>query len=176
VAVGYLLYYGRCVDCRILTATCALAAKQAHPTLGTMERLERLLGYMSAHPSGRKIYRASDMILRVLSDASYLSRPNAGSVVGSFHFLGSSLSDSWINHPISAHSTNIPVECSFVAESEYAGVFAAAQIATDERTILENFGHPQPPTPLYCDNECAVGIANSSVTQKMSKSLDMRLH
>ena len=176
MAVGYLLYYGRCVDCRILTATCALAAEQAHPTLGTMERLERLLGYVSAHPSGRKIYKASDMILRVLSDASYLSRPNAGSVAGSYHFLGSSLDDSWVNHPISAHSTKIPVVCSFVAESEYAGVFAAARIATDERAILENFGHPQPPTPLYCDNECAVGIANSSVTQKMSKSLDMRLH
>ncbi len=64
VAVGYLLYYGRCVDCRILTATCALASEQAHPTLGTMARLERLLGYVSAHPAARKIYRASDMILR----------------------------------------------------------------------------------------------------------------
>jgi hypothetical protein len=27
------LYYGRCIDCRILTATCTLAAEQAHPTL-----------------------------------------------------------------------------------------------------------------------------------------------
>ena len=174
--MGYLLYYGRCVDCRILTATCALASEQAHPTLGTMARLERLLGYVSAHPAARKIYRASDMILRVLSDASYLSRPNAGSVAGSYHFLGSSLDDSWVNHPISAHSTKIPVVCSFVAESEYAGVFAAARIATDERTILHNFGHHQLPTPLYCDNECAVGIANTTVTQKMSKSLDMRFH
>jgi hypothetical protein len=141
-----------------------------------MARLERLLGYVSAHPSARKIYRASDMILRVLSDASYLSRPNAGSVAGSFHFLGSQIDDSWVNHPISAHSTKIPVVCSFVAESEYAGIFAAARIATDERQILANFGHIQPPTPLYCDNECAVGIANSTVTQKMSKALDMRLH
>jgi hypothetical protein len=90
------------------------------------------------------------MILRVLSDASYyLSRPNAGSVAGSYHFLGSNLDDSWVNHPISAHSTKILVVCSFVAESEYAGVFAAARIATDEREILENFGHPQPPTSLY---------------------------
>ncbi len=116
------------------------------------------------------------MILRVLSDASYLSRPNAGSVAGSFHFLGSPIDDSWVNHPISAHSTKIPVVCSFVAESEYAGIFAAARIATDERQILANFGHIQPPTPLYCDDECAVGIANSTVTQKMSKALDMRLH
>jgi hypothetical protein len=141
-----------------------------------MERLERLFGYVSTHPSGWKMYKASDMILRVLSDASYLSRPNAGSEAGSYHFLDSTLDDSWVNHPISVHSKKFPVVCSFVAETEYAGVFAAARIATDERTILENFGHPHPPTPLYCDNECAVGIANSSVTQKMSKSLDMHFH
>jgi hypothetical protein len=52
------------------------------PTLSTMARLERLLGYVAAHPDGRKIFRASDMLLRVPSDASFLSRPNAGSVAG----------------------------------------------------------------------------------------------
>jgi hypothetical protein len=41
-----------------------------------------------------------------------------------------------------------------------------------ERAILENFKH----LLLYCDNECAVGISNSLVTQKMPKFLDMRLH
>jgi hypothetical protein len=37
-------------------------------------------------------------------------------------------------------------------------------------------GHPQPPTPIFCDNEVAIGLANGSVTLKMSKSLDMRFH
>jgi hypothetical protein len=147
-----------------------------------MTRLQRLLGYASAHPNGRKIYRASDMILKVLTDASYLSRPKAGSVAGSIHFLGTSAhfhpitSDSFHNHPISVHSTRIPVVCSFVAEAEYAGIFAAARIADDERRILHNMGHPQPPTPIYCDNECAVGLANDVLTPKMSKSIDMRFH
>ena len=31
VAVGFLLYYGRCVDGRVLPATCALASEQASP-------------------------------------------------------------------------------------------------------------------------------------------------
>ena len=78
MAVGFLLYYGRCVDGRILPATCALASEQASPTLSTMARLQRLLGYVAAHPDGQNIFRASDMLLRVLSDASFLSRPNAG--------------------------------------------------------------------------------------------------
>jgi hypothetical protein len=33
-----------------------------------------------------------------------------------------------------------------VAEAEIAGVFAAARIALDERQILADLGHPQPPT------------------------------
>jgi hypothetical protein len=32
-------------------------------------------------------------------------------------------------------------------------------------------GHPQPPTPLFCDNEVAIKL-----NLKMSKSLDMRFH
>jgi hypothetical protein len=62
------------------------------------------------------------MILRIHSDAFYLSRPNAGS----FLYLGSSYSfhpntladDTPINHPVSVHSTKIPIVVSFVPEAE----------------------------------------------------------
>jgi hypothetical protein len=37
-------------------------------------------------------------------------------------------------------------------------------------------GHPQPATPLFCDNEVAIGIAADTVSQRMSKPTDMRLH
>jgi hypothetical protein len=115
-----------------------------------MTRLDRLLGYAAAHPNGRKVFRASTMtmILRSYSDASFLSRPRAGSVAGSHHFLGDHSDDAPLNHPISTHCTRIPVVCAFVAEAEYAGVFAAARIATNERQIqiLEDMGHPQPST------------------------------
>ncbi len=177
VAVGYLLYYGRSVDSRILPATCALASEQAAPTLDTMRRLDRLLGYVAAHPNGRKIYRVSDMILRALADASYLSRPKAGSVAGSFHFLGMhEPTPVFINHPVFAHSDRIPVVCSFSGEAEYGGAYAAARIATEERRILANLECPQPPTQLYCDNECAISLASDTIAPQMSKSIDMRFH
>jgi hypothetical protein len=176
VAVGFLLYYGRCVDGRILPATCVLASEQASLTLSTMARLLRLLGYVAAHLDGRKIFRASDMLLRVLSDASFLSRPKAGSVAGGLSYLGLIDDDDRVNHPISCHSTRIPVVCSFVAEAEYAGLYAAARIATEERKILANMGHPQLATPSFCDNEVAIGIAADTVSQRMSKATDMRLH
>jgi hypothetical protein len=176
IAIGYLLYYGRAVDARVLPATCALASEQASPTAATIVRLDRLLGYTAAHPNGRKIFRASDMVLRCFSDASYLSRPRAGSVAGGHHFLGDLRDDAPLNHPISTHCTRIPVVCSFVAEAEYAGTFASARIATNERQILADMGHPQPPTPIFCDNEVAIGLATDSINLKMSKSIDMRWH
>jgi hypothetical protein len=137
-------------------------------------RLDGLLGYASSHLNGRTVYRASGMVLRVLSDASHLSRSKAGSIAGSHHFLGHEDDDEFLNHPISNHSTRIPVVCSFVVEAEYAGVFAAASIAVDERQILTNMGHPKPATIIFCDNEIAIGFANN--TPKMSKSLDMRVN
>jgi hypothetical protein len=170
------LYYGRAVDARILPATCALASEQASPTTETITRLDRLLGSVSAHPNGRKVYRASDMMLRCFTDASYLSRPRAGSVAGGHHFLGDLLDTAPINHPISTHCTRIPVVCHCVAEAEYAGTFASARIATIERRILEDMGHPQPRTPIFCDNEVAIGLATDSINLKMSKSIDMRWH
>ncbi len=93
------------------------------------------------------------MILCIHLDASYLSRPRAGSVAGSTHFMGSQaatfLADDPINHPISTHSTCIRVVCSFVAEAEYDGLFAATRIAVDERNILADLGHHQPPTVIF---------------------------
>jgi hypothetical protein len=116
------------------------------------------------------------MLLRVLSYASFLSRPKAGSVAGDLSYLGLTDDDDWVNHPISCHSTRIPVVCSFVAEAEYAGLYAATRIATEERKILANTGHLQPATPLFCDNEVAIGIAADTVSQRMSKATNMRLH
>ena len=42
------------------------------------------------------------------------------------------------------------------------------------RLILEELGHPQPPTPVHCDNATAVGIANDTVKKHRSRSMEMR--
>ena len=44
------------------------------------------------------------------------------------------------------------------------------------RTTLEEIRHKQPATTIYCDNACAVGIANDTIKQKRSKAIDMRFH
>jgi hypothetical protein len=50
-----------------------------------MAALERLLGFVSAHTDGRNVFHPSDMQLAVLTDASYLLRPNARAF---HHILG----------------------------------------------------------------------------------------
>ena len=83
----------------------------------------------------------------------------------------------FINGPLlSCHSNVIPVVCSSVQETEYAGLFAAARLADEERRILHNLGYSQPPTLLLCDNEYAVGLASKTMTPRLSKSIDMRFH
>jgi hypothetical protein len=141
-----------------------------------MAELDRLLGFVAAYRDDRKVFRPSDMTLDVFSDASYLSRPKAGSVAGSYHHLSHRNDPGFVNAPISVHSTGIPVVCSSVQEAEYCGTFGAAKIATGERQVLEDLGYPQPPTVIHCDNEVAVGLAQKTVKAKLSKSCDMRLH
>ena len=39
---------------------------------------------------------------------------------------------------------------------------------------LKDLGHPQPKTPVHCDNATAVRIANNTVKRQRSRSMEMR--
>ncbi len=87
--VGSFLYYARAVDPTILMALLEIALQQVAPTENTMELVNQFLDYMWTHPDAIIQYCASDMILNVHSDASYLSAPKARSRAGGYFFLGS---------------------------------------------------------------------------------------
>ena len=116
------------------------------------------------------------MLLRTHSDASYLSRPNSGSVAGGYQFLGNLHDTTTFNHPILTSSTLIPVIVAPITEAEYATVYASCILACDIRRTLANMGYPQPPTPILTDSECAVGLAKGKLKTKMAKSVNMRLY
>ena len=109
----------------MLPAVCALASRQSRLTAATMLAAERLLGYAASHPDNCLVIRASSMLLRIHSDASYLSRPKSGSVADGFHYLGDPDPNS-LNAPVLCHSTLIPVVVGAVSEAEYAAVYANA--------------------------------------------------
>ena len=59
-----------------------ISSQQSDPTENTMKQVNQFLDYIWTHPDAIIRYRASDMILNVLSDVSYLSAPKAHSRAG----------------------------------------------------------------------------------------------
>ena len=77
--VGVFLHYTRAVDLTMLAALGSLATQQAALTENIMKRVLFFLDYAATHPDAIVTFYASDMILAVHSDASYLSKSGARS-------------------------------------------------------------------------------------------------
>ena len=75
--LGTLLYYARAVDCTMIPAIGSIATQQANATKATMKAITRLLNYCATHPDAVAHYYASDMVLYIESDASYLRETKA---------------------------------------------------------------------------------------------------
>jgi hypothetical protein len=185
--LGTLLFYARAVDSTMLAAIGTLAAQQARGTQHTMRGITHLLNYCATHPNAVVRFVASDMILHVESDASYLSEPKARSRAAGYYYLS--------DLPLAPNSPPAPttpqprengainILCqilrevvSSAAEAELAALFHNGKEACPIRICLEELGHPQPPTPIQTDNSTAAGIANDTVKQKRSKAIDMRFY
>ena len=147
-------------------ALSAIAAQQSAPTEETLARVNQFLDYMWTHPDAKIRNRASNMILSVHSDASYLSAPKARSCTGGYFFLGSIPRDAKpiiINGAIHITCTILKLVAASAAEAELGALFLNAQEAKVIRLVLEELGHPQPPTPIHVDNTTTGGIVNNTI-------------
>jgi hypothetical protein len=179
---GIFLYYGRAVDQTIIVALNEISNSQARPTEKTKKACDVLLDYLSTHPDATIRFRASNMVLCVVSDAAYLVLPNACSRAAGLIFL-TNKTDSKLPtpkpngaiHVLCKTLTGIPVSAS---EAETGGLFLAAQEAVPMITALQEMGHPQPATgtPLETDNSTAHNILRAQVCMKRSMAFDMRYH
>jgi hypothetical protein len=80
--MGTLLYYARAVDPTLIMPINELASEQSKATAYTAEKVIKLLNYCNTHPETKIRYHASDMIIYIHSDASYLSEREAKSISG----------------------------------------------------------------------------------------------
>jgi hypothetical protein len=69
---GSILYYARAVDPTVLVPLNDIAMEQTKATEKTQANNDQLLDYLATHPDATIRYHASDMILHIHSDASYL--------------------------------------------------------------------------------------------------------
>jgi hypothetical protein len=83
-----IMYYARAVDPTVLMPLNDIATEQTKATGKTHAATNQLLDYLATHPDATIRYHASDMILHIHSDASYLSVSNARSRLGGMFFLG----------------------------------------------------------------------------------------
>jgi hypothetical protein len=84
---GTLLYYAREVDPTLIMPINVLASEQSNTTEVTADEVIKLLNYCNTHPETKIRYHASDMILHIHSDASYLSENEAKSRAGGFFYM-----------------------------------------------------------------------------------------
>eukprot|EP00804_Cyclotella_cryptica_P014502 CCRYP_004803-RE/>CCRYP_004803-RE protein AED:0.38 eAED:0.38 QI:0/0/0/1/0/0/2/0/429 len=173
---GKFLWYDRAVDPTTLVPLSALAAQQSKPTEQTLEKTQQFLDYMATQEPAVITYRKSDMILAVHSDAGYLNENEARSRAGGHHFLSENVPFPPNNGAVHNVAKIIKAVMSSAAEAETGGLYINARKAVEERNILEELGHKQPPTPIQTDNSTAEGIVNNRVQPKRTKAMDMRFH
>jgi hypothetical protein len=85
---GSVLYYARAVDPNVLMPLNDIATEHTKATGKPQAATNKLLDYLATHQDATIRYHASDMILHIHSDASYLSVSNARSRLGGLSFLG----------------------------------------------------------------------------------------
>ncbi|KAL3781993.1 hypothetical protein HJC23_013821 [Cyclotella cryptica] len=174
--IGVFLYYARAVDCTMLAALGSLAAQQANPTQLTLSHVKHFLDYAASHPDAMVTFHASDMVLAVHSDASYLSETKARSRAGGHFFMSTNDVFPTNNGAFLTISQIIKVVMSSAAEAELGALYINARETILLRHLLEEMGHKQPPTPVQIDNSTALGVVTNTIQPKRTKAMDMRYH
>jgi hypothetical protein len=174
--VSSILYYARAVDMMVLMALSAIAVEQTKATTKTMGRCIQLLDYLASNSEAKVRFYASDMIMNIHLDASYLSETGARSRACGYFFMG------WmpkngepikINGEFYVNATIMKFVVASVAEAELGVLFHNCQEGIIFRKTLADMRHPQPKTPVHCNNPTAVGIANNTIKRQHSQSMEM---
>jgi hypothetical protein len=152
-----------------------MASKQAKPTTDTIPKTDMLMDYLHTYPNAVIRYHASDMILKITSDAAYLVQPKARSRAA-IHFHLGWLNSDRVNGDVDVLCQTIKSVVSSAAEAKTGGIYIGGKHACPMRAMLEELGHRQPTTgsPFDTDNNSAKGILNEKMRQKLSKSFDLR--
>jgi hypothetical protein len=156
--IGSILYYAHTVNLTVLMALSTIASEQSMGTENTMHNTNATVHFY-----------ASYMILNIHSDAAYLLEANTHSRTFGHFFMG------WQPDPTKPIKVNgafftlcaiLRFVVASAAEAELGALFLNCKQATIFRLTLEEMGHPQPPTPIHCDNSTAVGIANNTIKRQ----------
>ena len=131
--IGAFLWYGRITDSTMLHTLNSPASAQTKETEETLQAMIHFLDYCATHSNAIFRFHANNMILKIHSDASYLSETEARSRVGGYFFLGNkneTLERNRAIHVIAKIKKNI---VSSVIEAETAGIYTCTKEAVSIR-------------------------------------------
>ena len=174
--IGSFLFYGCAVDPTLLTTLSKLSSTQAIATEATKCTCQQFLDYCASHPDGSIHYHASNMILKLHSDSSYLIAVGTRSRQGDHLYLDNKSDPDILNGVVLNLAAIMEMFLSSAAEAKFGALFHNTKEATPLHTTLEELGHPQPPTTILVNNSTAVGLANDTVTQQRSRAIDMHFY
>ena len=110
-----------------------------------MKALEHFIDYCYHNQDAEKLYKASNMILHIDSDAAYLVLPKARSrAAGFFYFQNKPTSKPHptVNGAVLVECTTLRHVVSSAAEAEVGALFHNARVALPIRQLLISIGHP----------------------------------
>jgi hypothetical protein len=137
----------------------------------------KFLNYCSTHPDAKLHYHASDMILKVNSDASYNSEPQARSQAGGHFYMGSQdTNDDTHKGAILATTFIMQPVLSSTSKAEIRALYKNTKKGALLCITLHEMGHPQPATPVQTNNSTVCSIANNNIKQQRSRTIDMRFY
>ena len=109
---------------------------------------------------------ASNLILNIHSNASYLSEANAQSRACRHFFMGWTPKNEepiGLNSALHVSLTIMRFTHASAAEAVLGALYHNCQTGMIFRLTLKEMGHLQPKTPVHCDNATTVGIATNSI-------------
>jgi hypothetical protein len=114
-----------------------IATEQMTTTEKTKTAAGQLLDYLATHPDAKIRVHASDMILHIHSDASYLSVSKARILLGGIFYLGyNPPNENKLNGSILNMASVIKNVVASAAESEVGACFQNSQTAAPLRVTL----------------------------------------
>jgi len=174
--VGTFAWYARACDPTMAATLSAFATRQSKATTDLEAEVNHFLDYCATHPNAGVRFVASDMLLALHSDASYLSEPNSKSRAAGHFYLTKRNDELFNNGAILTLSKIIKHVMSSASEAETAALFYNCKAAAPLRVTLMEMGHPQGPTQVTTDNSAALGLIKKTMIPKAAKSYDMRFN
>jgi hypothetical protein len=143
--VESILYYARAVNMTVIMALSSIVVEQTKATTQTMSRCFELLDYLTTNSDAKVRFHASDMVMNIHLDASYLSKTMACSRACSHFFMGWTPKDGKAIRLNEAFYTNTTILKFFVAsaaEAKLGALFHNCQDSIIFCLTHADLGHP----------------------------------